>query len=136
MSERPKLASVIRERSSEILASWIVRFERSPLRFRRATKAADHAAQVASLVESLALAAAGGARELQPGADATRELERASAFLGARFASEGATGRTRCSTRLDDDIESFAIADLKQQLAKIVTGRVDDLSRPEGRRSR
>ena len=92
MSERPKLASVIRERSSEILASWIVRFERSPLRFRRATKAADHAAQVASLVESLALAAAGGARELQPGADATRELERASAFLGARFASEGATG--------------------------------------------
>jgi len=92
VSERPKLASVIRERSSEILASWIVRFERSPLRFRRATKAADHAAQVASLVESLALAAAGGARELQPGADATRELERASAFLGARFASEGATG--------------------------------------------
>jgi hypothetical protein len=92
VSERPKLASVLRERSSEILASWIVRFERSPLRFRRATKAADHAAQVASLLESLALAAAGGTGELQPGADATRELERASAFLGARFASEGATG--------------------------------------------
>jgi hypothetical protein len=82
---------VIRERSGEILASWIVRFERSPLRFRRATKAANHAAQVGSLIEALALAA-GGAHELQPGGDATRELERAAAFLGGQFASEGATG--------------------------------------------
>lgn len=92
VSDQPGLAAVIRERSSEILASWIVRFERSPLRFRRATKAANHAAQIANLVESLALAAAGGAGELQPGGDATRELERAAAFLGGRFASEGATG--------------------------------------------
>jgi hypothetical protein len=92
VSDPPQLASVIRERSSEILASWIVRFERSPLRFRRATKAANHAAQVANLVETLALAAGGGAHELRPGGDATRELERASAFLGGQFASEGATG--------------------------------------------
>jgi hypothetical protein len=92
VSDQPQLASVIRERSSEILASWIVHFERSPLRFRRATKAATHAAQVAYLIETLVDAAAGGARELQPGGGATRELERASAFLGAQFASEGATG--------------------------------------------
>jgi hypothetical protein len=92
VSDQPQLAAVVRERSSEILASWIVRFERSPLRFRRATKAADHAAQVANLVESLALAAAGGAGGLQPGGGETRELERAAAFLGGRFASEGATG--------------------------------------------
>ena len=44
------LADIIGERSSEILAAWIVRFERSPIRFRRATKAATHAAQVANLV--------------------------------------------------------------------------------------
>jgi hypothetical protein len=85
----PMLADIIRERSSEILASWIVRFERSPMRFRRATKAATHTAQVANLVEALGVAAHS---ELQPGTVATRELERNAAFLGAQFASEGATG--------------------------------------------
>ena len=90
VSERAQLAVVIRERSSEILASWILRFERSPLRFRRAAKASAHTAQVGSLVEALADAAAAGG--LQPGSDATRELERSAAFLGARFSSEGATG--------------------------------------------
>jgi hypothetical protein len=92
VSEGSTLATVLRERSSEILAGWIVRFERSPLRFRRAAKAATHTAQVASLIESLTEATSGGAESLQPGSDATRELERASAFLGAQFASEGATG--------------------------------------------
>lgn len=84
-----KLADLIRERSSEILAGWIVRFERSPLRFRRAAKAATHTAQVANLVEALGVAASS---ELRPGSGATRELERNAAFLGAQFASEGATG--------------------------------------------
>jgi hypothetical protein len=111
VSDRPQLASVLRERSSEILASWIVRFERSPLRFRRATRAANHAAQVANLVEALALAAAGGARELQPGGDATRELERASAFLGGQFASEGATG--------------FDVAALLLELRDVITDVTD-----------
>jgi hypothetical protein len=92
VSEPPQLAAVIRERSSEILASWLARFERSPLRFRRATKAASHAARIANLVEALAEAAGEGARELQPGGGATRELERAAAFLGGQLASEGATG--------------------------------------------
>ncbi|HEV7559799.1 MAG TPA: hypothetical protein VGO00_30185 [Kofleriaceae bacterium] len=86
------LAAVLRERSSEILASWIVRFERSPLRFRRATKAATHTAQVASLVDSLTVAASAGAENLIPGSNLTRELDRSAAFLGAQFASEGATG--------------------------------------------
>lgn len=80
---------MIRERSSEILANWIVRFERSSLRFRRATKAATHTAQVANLVEALGVAASS---ELHPGSSATRELERNAAFLGGQFASEGATG--------------------------------------------
>ena len=88
----PGLGAVIRERSSEILASWLVQFERSLLRFRRATKAATHTAQVANLVEALSVAAGAGAGELKPGAHATRELERSAAFLGAQFASEGATG--------------------------------------------
>ncbi|MDX2091126.1 MAG: hypothetical protein SFX73_24915 [Kofleriaceae bacterium] len=91
MSEGPQLATVLRDRSSEILASWLVRFERSPLRFRRAGKAATHTAQVANLVEALAVAAV-SAETLRPGTDATREVERSAAFLGAQFASEGATG--------------------------------------------
>ncbi|HEU0032090.1 MAG TPA: hypothetical protein VFQ53_15760 [Kofleriaceae bacterium] len=100
-----KLAEVVRERSSEILASWIVRFERSPIRFRRATKAATHTAQVANLVEALGVAASA---ELRPGSDATRELERNAAFLGAQFASEGATG--------------FDIAALLLELRDVVAG--------------
>jgi len=90
VSEAPGLAAVIRERSSEILASWIARFERSTLRFRRASKAAVHTSQVSNLVEALVVAANAG--ELRPGSDATRELERNAAFLGAQFSSEGATG--------------------------------------------
>ena len=92
MSEGPHLAALLRERASEILAAWIVRFERSSLRFRRTTKAATHTAQVASLLESLADAAHGAPVALKPGSDATRELERSCAFMGAQFASEGATG--------------------------------------------
>lgn len=92
VSEGPQLAAMLRDRSSEILAGWIVRYERSAVRFRRATKAATHTAQVASLVEALTEAAHGGAEALKPGSDATRELERSCAFMGAQFASEGATG--------------------------------------------
>ncbi len=100
---------MIRERSSEILASWIVRFERSALRFRRATKASTYAAQVANLIEALIVAANTG--ELKPGSDATRELERSAAFLGAQFASEGATG--------------FDIAALLLELRDVVASMVD-----------
>lgn len=92
MSERPGLAAVLRERSGEILASWTARFERSPLRFRRATKATAHTAQVVSLLESLVIATSDGIAGMRPGSDASRELERSAAFLGARFSSEGATG--------------------------------------------
>lgn len=113
MTERstPEFAAVIRERSSEILASWIVNFERSLLRFRRASKAATHTAQVANLVEALSVAVSGGSSELKPGANATRELERSAAFLGAQFASEGATG--------------FDIAALLLELRDVIAGMVD-----------
>ena len=106
-----EFAAVIRERSSEILASWIVNFERSLLRFRRATKAATHTAQVANLVEALSVAVSGGSQELKPGANATRELERSAAFLGAQFASEGATG--------------FDIAALLLELRDVIGGMVE-----------
>jgi hypothetical protein len=84
-----QLSEVIRERSGEIVASWILRFERSTLRFRRQSRAAAHTAQVANLVEALADTPL---VELVPGSVSTRELERSAAFLGGRFASEGATG--------------------------------------------
>jgi hypothetical protein len=104
---------VLHERSSEILAGWIIRFERSSLRFRRSIKAATHTAQVASLVESLTEAVRGGdATALKPGSDATRELERSCAFLGAQFASEGATG--------------FDIAALLLELREVLAGMVTD----------
>lgn len=106
-----EFAAVIRERSSEILASWLVNFERSLLRFRRATKAATHTAQVANLVEALSVAVSGGSQELKPGANATRELERSAAFLGAQFASEGATG--------------FDIAALLLELRDVITGMIE-----------
>ncbi len=113
VSEDPGLAAVIRERSSEILASWIVRFERSPLRFRRATNPAMHTSQVANLVEALVVAATGGQdSDLKPGTDATRELERNAAFLGAQFSSEGATG--------------FDIAALLLELRDVVAGIVSN----------
>jgi hypothetical protein len=108
---KPGLAALIRERSSEILASWLVQFERSLLRFRRATKAATHTAQVANLVEALSVAVSNGSHELKPGANATRELERSAAFLGAQFASEGATG--------------FDIAALLLELRDVVAGIAD-----------
>jgi hypothetical protein len=105
-----KLAAVVREQSNEILASWIARFERSPLRFRRATKAATHTAQVASLVDALGVAASSDNGELRLGSDATRELERSAAFLGAGFASEGATG--------------FDVAALLLELRDVVAGLI------------
>jgi hypothetical protein len=43
-------------------------------------------------VEALSVAVSGGSGELKPGGNVTRELERSAAFLGAQFASEGATG--------------------------------------------
>ncbi len=113
------LSDVIRERSSEILAGWIVRFERSPLRFRRATKAAAHTAQVANLVEALGVAASSS--ELRPGSSATRELERNAAFLGAQFASEGATGFDIAAlmVELRDVVASMVAPDEVAPLSKL-----------------
>jgi hypothetical protein len=111
MATGPRLAAIVRERGNEILASWIVNFERSLLRFRRETKASNHTAQVASLVDALAVASMGGSSELQPGSDATRELERSAAFLGAQFAGEGATG--------------FDVAALLLELRDVVAGMVN-----------
>jgi hypothetical protein len=109
-AKKGEIATELRARSSEILAAWIVRFERSPIRFRRATKAATHTAQVANLLETLTEATHGGSAALQPGSDATRELERSSAFLGAQFASEGAT--------------CFDVAALLLELREVIAGMV------------
>ena len=68
-----------------------------------------HTSQVANLVEALVVAATGG-DDLKPGTDATRELERNAAFLGAQFSSEGATG--------------FDIAALLLELRDVVAGIV------------
>lgn len=111
MSEGTQLAAQLRDRSGEMLAGWLVRFERSMLRFRRTTKAATHTAQVASLLEALTEAATGGADGLRPGSDSTRELERICAFLGAQFSSEGSTG--------------YDVAALLLELRDVVAGAAD-----------
>ena len=117
----PSLAVLLRERSSEILANWIVQFERSLLRFRRATKAATHTAQVANFVEALSVAAGSGLAEARPGANATRELERSAAFLGAQFASEGATGFDIAALLLElrDVVAQLADADDAAALSRL-----------------
>ncbi len=61
------------------------------------------------MVEALVVAATHG-DELRPGTDATRELERNAAFLGAQFSSENATG--------------FDIAALLLELRDVVAGIV------------
>lgn len=122
MSEGPQLATVLRERSSEILAAWIGRFERSPLRFRRAAKASTHTSQVASLVEALTEAVqGGGAGALRPGSDATRELERSAAFLGGQYASEGGTGFDIAALLLElrDVIAAMAAPEDSQPLTRV-----------------
>jgi len=121
MSEGRQLATILRERGSEILAAWIMRFERSPLRFRRAAKAATYTAQVANLVESLTAATSGGVEALLPGSTATRELERSAAFLGGQFASEGATGFDIAALLLElrDVVASMGAPDDSTHLTRI-----------------
>lgn len=82
----------LQEHGSDVLESWLVRFERSPTRLRRATAAKTYASQAANLIDALAVAASGGVSELRPGAALSRELERSCAFLGGQLSSSGASG--------------------------------------------
>lgn len=86
------LDRVLADQANDILESWMVRFERSPTRLRRAIAARSYAAAAANLIEALRIAASGGQQELRPGGALTRELERACAFLGGQFSSAGASG--------------------------------------------
>lgn len=117
----PGLAVVLREQASEILARWIARFERSPLRFRRTTKPTAYTAQVASLLDSLSVAVSHGSHALVPGAHAIRELERSAAFLGAQFASEGATGFDIAALLLElrDEVAGIASPDEAAALTRL-----------------
>jgi hypothetical protein len=86
------LVRVLQEHTSDVLESWLVRFERSPTRLRRTTAAKTYAAQAASLLDALAIAASGGITELRPGSALGRELERSCAFLGGQLSGTGASG--------------------------------------------
>ena len=103
----PGLAAVIRERSSEILARWIVQFERSLLRFRRATKAATHTAQVANLVEALSVAVSSGSHEVKPGANVTRELD--GGIVEVRLTLEATTSYLERVDRRDHEAVSASL---------------------------
>lgn len=86
------LAGALRDHSRDILTRWVSLFSSSRLRFQRDLPAASFTNQAANLLEVLAMAAAGGPGELAPGSSATRELERACAFLGAHFSGSSASG--------------------------------------------
>lgn len=86
------LARTLQEHASDILESWLMRFERSPTRLRRATAAKTYATQAANLIDALAVAASAGPSGLRAGAALSRELERSCAFLGGQLASSGASG--------------------------------------------
>lgn len=75
-----------------VAASWSHRYGRSHLRGPGAGSAAGHAALIDGLIESLAVAVAGGPADLRPGVGALRDLEKATAFAGAAMASGGASG--------------------------------------------
>ncbi len=75
-----------------VAASWSHRYSRSHLRGPGAGAAADHGALIDGLIESLAVAVAGGASDLRPGSGALRDLEKATAFAGAAMASGTASG--------------------------------------------
>ena len=75
-----------------VAASWSHRYGRSHLRGPGAGAPAAHANLVDGLIESLAVAVAGGPADLRPGAQALRDLEKAIAFAGAAMASGTASG--------------------------------------------
>lgn len=75
-----------------VAASWSHRYGRSRLRGPGAGAPAAHAALVDGLIESLAVAVAGGPPDLRPGAPALRDLEKATAFAGAAMANGPTTG--------------------------------------------
>ena len=75
-----------------VASSWTHRYGRSHLRGPGAGTAAGHAAVIDGLIESLAVAVAGGAPDLRPGSSALRDLEKATAFAGAAMASGAASG--------------------------------------------
>lgn len=86
------LAAALRDHARDILTRWVSLFGSSRLRFQRDLPASSFTTQAANLLDVLAMAAAGGPGELAPGTGATRELERACAFLGAHFSGSSASG--------------------------------------------
>lgn len=87
-----RLGAALTTGRDSVAASWSHRYGRSHLRGPGAGAAADHAALIDGLIESLAVAVAGGVADLRPGAGALRDLEKATAFAGAAMASGPASG--------------------------------------------
>lgn len=87
-----RLGAALTSGRDSVAASWSHRYGRSHLRGPGAGAAADHAALIDGLIESLAVAVAGGVPDLRPGAGALRDLEKATAFAGAAMASGPASG--------------------------------------------
>ncbi len=87
-----RLAHALTVTRDSVVASWSHRFDRSGMRGPAAQPAREHVGFVKGLVEALAFAVAAGPDQLRPGSPALRDLEKATAFAGASFASGPATG--------------------------------------------
>jgi hypothetical protein len=82
-----RLATALSTTRDAVVASWSHRFDRATLRGPAAQQAREHVAIVSGLVEALAHATAAGPDQLRPGSRALRDLEKATAFVGASFAA-------------------------------------------------
>jgi hypothetical protein len=87
-----RLAAALGTSRDSVVASWSHRFDRSGMRGPAASRASQHAALVGGLVEGLAVAVAAGPDQLRPGSSALRDLEKATAFAGAKLAAGGCSG--------------------------------------------
>jgi hypothetical protein len=85
-------ADLLRTEVDAVVAEWVERFDRSPIRLHRRTSASALAAVVVQLVEGLASGVDVGPDALAAGRAEVRELERACAFLGGHMAAIGAGG--------------------------------------------
>lgn len=110
----------LRHHASDVLESWLLRFERSPIRLRRGLAAKTYTAQAANLLEALAVAVSGDPTELRAGSALSRELERSCAFLGAQFASSSASGFDVAAflSTLRDAVHEFAPPDEAARIAE------------------
>jgi hypothetical protein len=84
--------SLALRRHGELGEQWAARFDASTLRLHRTASGASLRGLAAPLIEALTIATDAGIAAALPGSASVRELEKTCGFVGARLATDGATG--------------------------------------------